>query len=268
MKLRYLACVAAALGLASSTSFAQTVSDPFGGTAGPVGTTTGGTGFTGGFVGQNPTDVPTAVISPTGLTFGDLATSGGSLTSTGGTPAFRTLATPINTDTGTLFTSFLAAAGGATRPEYAGLSFFSGGLGTEELFLGQPFNAPNFGFDVSGVANGAQTAANAPVSTTPTFLVFRLDFTEAGETISLFRNPTPGGALPATPDATFAIPEGSFADTLTALRFASGNGSEPFIFDEVRLGSTFAQVAPLVPEPAALSFLGAAGLLVLRRRRA
>jgi len=120
---------------------------------------------------------------------------------------------------------------------------------------------------VSGV--NAQNAPTAPVTTTPSLLVYRLTFTPAGDKIDFFANPTPGTALPATPTLTFNIPEGALADTLTSIRMQSGEGAgtgTPFLFDELRGGGSFADVAP-VPEPTVLGLLGVAGLLALRRRR-
>lgn len=238
------------------------VSDSFTGSPGSVTGTGGGTGFGGNFSGAGN------IASP-GLTFPGLQTAGNKFNTAGSnTGAFRNLGAPINTDGGTIFVGFLAANSGGTAPDYAGISFFSNGQSDEELFLGKPFQSANFGFDVSGVQG--QNAATAPVSTTPTLLVYRLTFTPTGDTIDLFVNPTPGGALPATPDATFAIPEASFANTFTSIRLQSGEGAgtaTPFSFDELRGGGSFADVAP-VPEPAALGLLGAAALLALRRRRA
>jgi hypothetical protein len=46
------------------------------------------------------------------------------------------------------------------------------------------------------------------------------------------------------------------------LHNSGGSGS----VDEIRFGTTYADVVPLVPEPAMLSMLALAGTLLLRRR--
>jgi hypothetical protein len=256
-------CVATSL---PAASFGQApVSDSFTGTPGAINNTGGGTGFAGNYSGTG------TVFSP-GLTYPGLQTTGNQFHTAGNNNGvFRTLGSPIDTDAGTIWVSFLAAGASELPPDYAGLSFFSGGQATEELFLGKPFQSPNYGFDVSGVAGGALNSPTAPVrDSTASLLVYRLTFTPAGETIDFFANPTPGSTAPATPTLTFAIPEGAFADTLTTIRLQSGEGAggaAPFSFDEIRGGTTFAQVAP-VPEPAALGLLGIIGLVALRRRRA
>ena len=240
------------------------VEDSFTGSPGAINGTGGGTGFGGNYSGAGN------IVSP-GLTYPGLQSSGNAF-STGGSNngAFRNLGAPVNTDAGTIFVGFLAAATQGTAPDYAGISFFSGGQSTEEIFMGKPFQAGNYGFDITGVNGGALNAPGAPVSTTPSLLVYRLNFTPSGETISFYANPAPGQPLPATPTLTFAIPEGALADTLTSIRLQSGEGAgtaNPFLFDELRGGGSFADVAP-VPEPAGLALLGAAALLALRRRRA
>jgi MYXO-CTERM domain-containing protein len=262
---KMLASVAVGLSLFVSASIATAqVSDSFTGAPGPIAGQTGGSGFSGAYSGAGN------VVSP-GLTYGSLAASGNKFATAGSNNgAFRTLAAPINTDAGTIYAGFLAAGGSGTLPDYAGISFYSGGTSTEELFLGKPFQNANYGFDVSGVAGGVGTGAT-PVTTATTLLVYKLDFTPAGDTVSLYVNPTPGGALPATPDATFAIPEDTFANTFTSIRLQSGEGAggaSPFFFDELRGGGSFASVTPVVPEPAALGLLSLGALTLLRRRSA
>jgi MYXO-CTERM domain-containing protein len=120
------------------------------------------------------------------------------------------------------------------------------------------------------VGGGALNSPTAPVSTTPSLLVYRLTFTPTGDKIDFYANPTPGAPLPATPTLTFNIPEDTFADTFTSIRMQSGEGAgtaTPFSFDELRGDGSYANVTP-TPEPGALGLLGLASLFALRRRRA
>lgn len=263
MKQYLLSCAAACLTLLlpSMSPGQATVHDPFAGAPGPINGTGGGIGFSGNYSGAGN------VVSP-GLSYPGLASSGNAFSTAGSNNgAFRNLGGPISTDAGTIFVSFLTAATPGTAPDYAGMSFYSGGQSTEEIFLGKPFQQSSYGFDVTGV--GMQVApVAAPVSTTPSLLVYRISFTPNGETIDFFANPVPGQAQPP-PTVTFAIPEGALADTLTSIRMQSGEGAgtaNPFLFDELRGGGSFADVTP-VPEPAGLALLGAGALLALRRRR-
>jgi hypothetical protein len=260
-RLRAMGIVVVGLGAAFSAANAQgalTVYDSFSYPAGSATGDTGGTGFNGAYTGTGN------IVAP-GLTYPNLLTAGNTFTTaSNNNGAFRLLATPIDTNTGgPLYISFLASLPQAAVPNYGGLSLYSGGTTTEELFLGKPSNTNNYGYDVSGVAGG--TGTNGPTaSTTPALLVYRLTFSAAGETLNAYYNPTPGAAEPAVPGNTFVIPEGSFAATLTAIRLQSGD--QPINFDEVRMGTTFADVTP-VPEPASAGLLAGVGALVLGRRR-
>jgi uncharacterized protein (TIGR03382 family) len=75
-------------------------------------------------------------------------------------------------------------------------------------------------------------------------------------------NPPPGATPPAAASATKSDLD---VGTITTIGFAAG-ADATWTVDEVRIGSTFADVAPL-PEPAAASLAGLAGLSLLGRRR-
>ena len=241
-------------------------SDSFDYPAGAIAGQNGGTGATGAYTGAGNVTTP-------GLAYPNFQSSGNKFT-TGVPPndsgAFRPIP-PINTDAGTFFVGFLASVPGAI-PNYGGISFFTAATpgqtgGSEELFLGKPSGTDTYGFDVSGVAGDTSVGtgfSNVTASPTPALLVYRITFTPAGDTIDSYINPVPGQPLPATPTGTFAIPEDSFPDTVNNLRFQSG--TQPINFDELRIGTTFADVAP-VPEPATAGLLAAGALGLLARRR-
>lgn len=244
----------AALAFFTAITLAQSailVDESFNYAAGSITGQNGGVGFSAPYTGAGTVNTP-------GLTYPSIVTSGNRFTTNGANAgAFRLLSTPIDVDNGTVYVRFLASRVSA-NPDYAGLSFFSGGTATEELFLGERSGSDLFGADVTGVGNVDSTV---PVTTATTLLVYRLNFTAAGDTLDLFVNPS--GALPATPNATLAIAETAFPANFTGIRFQSGNTT--FNFDEFRVSTTAFEA---LPEPGRVSLLlfGAGGLLLRRRR--
>ena len=256
----------AAVAVTSPAPAAVLVSDSFDYAEGSVTGQNGGTGATGAYNGAGN------ITSP-GLTYDNLQSSGNKFTTAvppANAGAFRPI-NPINTDTGTLFVGFLSSVPG-TIPNYGGISFFTAATpgqtgGSEELFLGKPSGTNSWGFDVSGVTGDDTVGTgrtNVTASATPALLVYRLNFTGAGDTIDVFVNPTPGQPLPGTPNGTFAIPEDSFPDTFNNIRLQSGD--QPINFDEFRIGTTYADVTP-VPEPATAGLLAVGALALLARCR-
>lgn len=253
---RFLRHAAAAGVFAFSLSHAEgslLVLEQFNYTTGSITGLNGGSGFTGAYTNFGNITAP-------GLQFPNLLSLGNRFTTfSTNTGAFRTI-NPIDTNSGEIWVSFLESTNG-TLPNYAGLSFFSGS--TEELFLGKPSNTPNYGFAVSGVVGGDNNSATAPASASTAFLLYRISFSAAGEAVHFFANSVPG-VQPATPTVSFSVPEGSFASTFTNIRLQSGD--QPTNFDEIRIGTTYADVTP-VPEPTAFAAIGAGALALLRRRR-
>ena len=215
----------------------------------------GGTGFSGAYTGTGSVTAP-------GQTYTGLSTVGNTFTTNGSDQgAFRNLAAPIDTDSGTIYVRFLASNTSGGAPNYAGFSFFNSG--SEELFLGKPFNSANYGFEVSGGVSGGITAPSATISATTTLLVYRLSFSATVDTIDMFVNP--GSALGA-PDATFTTPDNSALPSFNAIRLQSGNGADTFDYDEIVISTSASDV--LIPEPSVFGLVGiaAAGLLGRRRR--
>lgn len=99
-------------------------------------------------------------------------------------------------------------------------------------------------------------------------IVMKYDF--GTKTASLFLNPTPGGSEPA-PNASQTSTTAAVADmSVFFLRAAANTSTTPtFLIDDLRVGTTWADVTPLVvPEPSVLSLtlLGAACWAYQRRR--
>ena len=232
-------------------------SDSFNYALGPIAGQNGGTGFSAAYTGSGSVTAP-------GQTYPGITSAGNTFTTNGSDQgAFRTFASTIDTNSGTVFVRFLGSNTGGGVPDYAGFSFFNGG--TEELFLGKPFLSTNYGFDTQMGAPGTFTGPSAAISATTSLLVYRLTFGPTTDTIDFFYNP---GTTLGTPDATFTTADNTvFGPTFTGIRLQSGNNAPTFDYDEIVIATQAADV--LIPEPSVLGLVGiAAAGLVIRRRRA
>lgn len=104
------------------------------------------------------------------------------------------------------------------------------------------------------------------------FVVLKYTFDSVnGDSASLFINPTPGSAEPG---AQLTVTAGTALNlNTTGIRsfFVRNNSVEPdtLLIDELRIGDSWADVTPAVPEPGttALAILGGFGILALRKFR-
>lgn len=209
-------------------------------------------------------------ISANSLSEGGLATSYNSLAVTGYPPIVATLASPISAPTATtpVWASFLYNPGGSTY--YGGFTLNINDANNRGLAFGVNDNPSTHlqQFTILNSAPLSAVASAAPVAKTTYLLVMEDVATSGGGTINLYVNPTVGAAnAPATPDATFnyTLAEGNITSvTLYGLT------SNPVTIDEIRLGTTYADVTPAasVPEPASLGLLGAGalGLMLMGRK--
>lgn len=126
---------------------------------------------------------------------------------------------------------------------------------------------------------GSSQIIQAGLSTVPLvadqtyFLVARIDWNAGSipEDISLYVNPILGGSEPtvASASASIKIAAGSTADgtnRLLSLGLYAGEVGPEWAYDEIRIGSTFADVVP-IPEPTAGAILLASGVFLWWRRR-
>lgn len=193
-----------------------------------------------------------------GLSFGDLQTTVGmaTLPLDGGNP-FNFVQnarsfSPISS--GNLWVSWLYAPGNPDSV-YSGLGL-SQTAGGELFYIGTDGNG-QFRIDTSG-AGGSNGTYGALTSGT-TFITVHVDFSNGD--IAVYRDPVPGGAL-GTPVASLS---GGTPGEVGSLLFLGGaNGLTGF--DEIRVGTTYLDVAP-IPEPSTSLLLIAAGLIPLARHR-
>lgn len=114
-----------------------------------------------------------------------------------------------------------------------------------------------------GSAN-AQAVTSSPIVIGETFLVvLGLDFTN--DVVDLYVNPAAlGGAAPAVPTASIAMDSGF---GVRSIAWYPGRDPGMGDLDEMRLGTTYASVTPVIPEPAGLGLLAVGGAVLVRRRR-
>jgi hypothetical protein len=120
--------------------------------------------------------------------------------------------------------------------------------------------------DASGVGGEASSTVSNSLQS---LLVTRTTFGATNDVIDLFVNPPPGATPPASPDKSLTLPH-TATYTTVQLAFANLAGSGATLFDEIRIGNSFAVVTgAAVPEPSTLLLAGAAGVggVVVRRRR-
>jgi hypothetical protein len=198
------------------------------------------------------------------LGFGALQTSGNRVVATqptGATAQAETFIPVIGADGTTTWISFLL------RPETIDPS-------GSRLTLD-----PGFSFSIGkGVADtnysiGGPNLSNPVASSTPVivgttvFLVVEAQFnplTSGNDTFILFVNPTPGLSAPDVAGVTKSdlnVPSAMNTLFLIAANHAAAS------YDEFRIGDTFADVTPAIPEPSTLGLCACAAFFLMLRRR-
>lgn len=186
-------------------------------------------------------------------------TNGGNLVCTGGaaqlsytTGSYRNFAPPYSTATGTCWISFIAQIP-SNGSSWCGLSLFNT-FGNEIVFLGDLSGATNWGAQVYGTG-GLFKTSNIPVSV-QVFLVARIDFNVSGnlDNTLVWINPDIGSTPPEDGSATLSLPGVDFSGSGNAanvIRIRLQQGSNAYaLFDEIRLGKTWADVSPTAPTSA------------------
>ena len=256
--------VAIVLSLGTAARAQLVASDTFNYTPGGTLSGSGGTGWSGAWTGN-------ANTITAGLTYPGLADSASNAvtTSGSGSGSFRTLsAAQTSSDASPIYVAFLVRAVssnfGPGTGDYAGLSLFQG-TGNERFFTGAPYQTSTYGFDDQGGNVVVTGPAITPAATH--LLVYRF----GASRIDFYADPTPGQPLPAT--STGSTNKGVI--TFDTIRIQAGTGANVNMsFDELRIGSSFASVAPaaVVPEPGTtvpvLAGIAVTAASALLRRRA
>jgi hypothetical protein len=199
------------------------------------------------------------------LSFGGLVT-GGNRASTAAVTAIagltRDFVTPLGVPGTTRYASFLF------RPEgQLNAGAFNGFFGIvleqpvePELFVGKPGGGTIDRYVLEDRGGSLQVASStAPAVGETVFLVLKSQFTAGNDQFTLYVNPTPGGPEPGAG----LVKNNSNVGTVAGLTLYSTGA---FSIDEFRLGETFADVTPVVPEPATW-LLAFVALTALARRR-
>jgi hypothetical protein len=155
-----------------------------------------------------------------------------------------------------------------TAPGWQGLAVIrrEGSMGTGVYFIGEPGSGPGDNTFVIGQAGNDETVVSSGVPVVPNetaFLVAHLQFQQGNDLATLYVNPTPGAAAPSGGFAYSGLDMPEIQPFLELQGTGTGVTHE---FDELRIGSTYAAVAP-VPEPAALAAALLPAMGLLRRPR-
>jgi hypothetical protein len=229
----------------------------------------GGTGFAGPWApgGFNASVSDNYDVAAGSVPFGLLLT-GGNRAASGPTNAIagvtRPLAAPVGADGTTRYFSVVL------RPEGTlGAGAFNGFFGVTletagepELYFGKPGDGAIGQYVVEDRGGAGQVSSGVPaVVGQAALLVLKAQFNPGNDVFTLYVNPAPGGPEPAAG----AVKSGSNVGPVTGLTIYSTGA---FSIDEIRMGDTFADVTPVVPEPSAALCLclAAAGPLLGRHR--
>jgi hypothetical protein len=157
-----------------------------------------------------------------------------------------------------------AGNGGTTDPDYGGLVIGSSGNKANNLFVGKPGAGSNTKYAIEAEDGSAQDPSSVDFSGDVAFLAVKITFHTGGaEDIALYVNPTPGAAENTlTANANTQVELSLFNDW-----HISTGVNAVWLFDELMIGTSYADVSP-VPEPTAgLLAISAAALTVSSRQR-
>jgi hypothetical protein len=147
----------------------------------------------------------------------------------------RTLATPLGTEDTSIYISGLMQPRGILHQGAYDGWFGLALRGSTTIVVGMVYQSGNYGLEVG--FERALTPTQAVIGRTE-FFVLRIDFTEGVDPVYLYLNPEPGAPEPATPTVSEINLNVNFINTVSL----TGPGSNAF--DALRIGTTYADVAP------------------------
>ena len=216
--------------------------EPFVGTGKLLGSS-GGSGWAGDWTGSGTR------IQQTGGT--SLASPVGQLDSSGGAAqlqvsallssvtASRDLPAPLGADGSTTWFSFLLEPQRVSVSDFLGLEF--GSSSAKKAFAG--YNGGQFIVGEVGAFNSPAVSGISASAGVDTLLVVRVQHQAGNDTLTLYVNPTPGAASPDGGLSTStALDLGSY--THVGISGGNGLGINSARLDEVRIGTTYADVTP------------------------
>jgi hypothetical protein len=164
--------------------------------------------------------------------------SGGAFAAING--ALRHLAAPLGASNTTVYVSFLiqpnGTLGNGVFNGFFGLTL-NGSLG-KDLFIGKPGSGTEYVLETRG--GGGQVASNTSAVVGKTaLLVVKAEFLSGIDIFTLYTNPVPGAPEPASG----VVKTDLYLGTVSAIGIYS---SGAFSIDEIRIGTTYADVTPAV----------------------
>jgi hypothetical protein len=224
-------------------------SDSFDYAMGNLATQNGGTGFSSAWT------AGTAQVQTPGLSYPLLNTAGNKVFVSASNQTWRSLTSGMQgTDDSTLWISFIGQRTGVNNIRFFGVSFYGGDVGTsanERLTIGENSNnaSDTWGAHFTSAAMGRIEVPGASVNT-QSLLLARIDF-HAGANDDFYmwvnRDLSQGEPAIATAGAS-SVGAFNLAFDRVSLRagtLSGGNLAEAF-YDELRVGTTFADVAPVI----------------------
>ena len=235
--LRVIGSTLGAILLPASVSAALSVYEPFNYTAAAnLSTQNGGTGFSGAWANVSPT----ATIAASGLTYSGLTVVGyaASTAAASAVSQNRGLTTTLGASGTTTFFSFLynPSAAVTSRNGEFGL------IGAANLYVGRSSTTDTSHYvletGAAGSGSGQQATTVTATAGTTVLMVLRADFLAGNDTFKLYINPS-NVAEPSTAAATLgSIDLGASLSTIQI------NGNLGFSVDELKIGSSYADVVP------------------------